>query len=565
MQNQSHPRAGQGFEPWRLVWALFCNVKFALVLVGSAVGAGLIGTVLPQVPAPMRQNAAARSAWIELRRGDFGVLTGPMDRFELFDVFHSPWFNGLWLVIIAAVTVSTVSRFMPTWRSVQRPQKRVGPAYFERAHHRASFHHEGGGDVVKALLGRRRYHVEDVSTGDETAMLFAERYAWSQYGTFLSHLALLMLLIGGLLTFFIGFDKTLIIAESTPAAPVFGTPGTGQIFIKMNDAYRGIDGDANIIDYHSIIEVRRGDEVKTCKATVNDPCRAFGYKVHQAAFFDDLARLRVTGPDGAVLFDDVLDFESRTTTVPRLAVRAPDGRVLFEGDLPQMATDTGTSPSRDDDVALSFLPLTVTDGREITYSLAWRLVEKRLRVVLSGPDIGDTVLGEGGTTATQGGLSFEFTGASSVPAMRINDMPGAAPGESVVVQMPRRGDGTPYLFASGLDQGGAVGNLALAAGEPRRTTAGYSYLFGGRVEASGVSVKRDPGDTFIWLAVGMAVVGLAITFYVPRRRLWVRIEGTHTSFAGVAERTTRFGRELRFMGAELGASDALLPGDLNDD
>ena len=82
----------------------------------------------------------------------------------------------------------------------------------------------------------------------------------------------------------------------------------------------------------------------------------------------------------------------------------------------------------------------------------------------------------------------------------------------------------------------------------------------GRVEASGVSVRRDPGDTFIWLAVGMAIVGLAITFYVPRRRLWVKVTDSRTYLAGVAERTTRFGRELRFMGASLETLRTAAPG-----
>ena len=76
-----------------------------------------------------------------------------------------------------------------------------------------------------------------------------------------------------------------------------------------------------------------------------------------------------------------------------------------------------------------------------------------------------------------------------------------------------------------------------------------------------VSVRRDPGDTFIWLAVGMAVVGLAITFYIPRRRIWVKVTPTRTYMAGIAEKTTRLGREMRFMGAELGAENVLLESD----
>ena len=55
---------------------------------------------------------------------------------------------------------------------------------------------------------------------------------------------------------------------------------------------------------------------------------------------------------------------------------------------------------------------------------------------------------------------------------------------------------------------------------------------------------------------------LAITFYVPRRRLWVKVTESRTYMAGIAEKTTRLGRELRLMGAELGSRDALEDGDL---
>src|SRR5512139_3601730 len=105
-----------GLDPFRFAWNLLTNVKFALFLVGWALLAGLVGVVLPQVPGPMRSSPAARSAWIELRRQDFGAFTTTLDRVGMFDVFHTWWFNGLWVLIIVAVTVCTVSRFRPTWR-----------------------------------------------------------------------------------------------------------------------------------------------------------------------------------------------------------------------------------------------------------------------------------------------------------------------------------------------------------------------------------------------------------------------------------------------------------------
>lgn len=548
-----------GLDPLRWAWNLLTNVKFALVLVGTAAAAGFVGVVLPQVPGPMRSNAAARSAWLELRRDDFGRLTDPMDRLGLFDVFHSSWFNGLWVMIIVAVTVCTVSRFLPTWRSVHHPTKVVGDGYFQRAHNSASFSHPGGAGAVEALLRKRRYSVERTKDAEGATYLFAERFSWSQYGTFLSHLALLMLLIGALLTTLSGFNQTLVLAEGTPAAPVFDTPGPNQIFVKMLDAVRGKDEAGNIVDFRSFVEVRRGDEVKTCQASVNDPCHAFGYKIHQAAWFNDLARLRITGANGQVVYDDVLDFNGETNAVPVMKVTDTAGAVLFNQDLPQMGTDTGAAPGREDDRAESVLafPQSALNSSPVGYAATWRVSGGQLVLTLSGEDLDESQL-RPGQSLRAGAYMIEYSGIRTIPAIRINDMPGAV-GDATIVQMPNDGQGNPYLFVTGVDND----NVALANNKPVTAASGYTYTFGGQVEASGVSVKRDPGDTFIWVAVGMAIIGLAITFYIPRRRIWVKVSDGRTYVAGVAERTTRFSRELRRLGHELGSRDALQPGDLD--
>jgi cytochrome c biogenesis protein len=35
--------------------------------------------------------------------------------------------------------------------------------------------------------------------------------------------------------------------------------------------------------------------------------------------------------------------------------------------------------------------------------------------------------------------------------------------------------------------------------------------------------KKDPGQGIVWTAFGLLILGLAITFYLPRRRIWARI------------------------------------------
>ncbi len=549
---------GGSFDPFHFVWSLLCNVKFALFLVGVAGLACMLGVLLPQVPIPMRGNPAARSAWLELQRQQFGPFTDLMDRWYLFDIFQAPWFYGLWALIIVAVTVCTVSRFRPTARAVHQPRRIVPDRYFETAHHRADFSHPGGAEAVESALRKHRYSVQRTKTEAETVYLFAERYPWTTYGTFLSHLALLMLLIGGLLTVFGGYTRMMVIAETTGAAPVFDRPGPNQMFIEVTEAYRGVDNDGNIIDYYSLLEVRRGTEIISCKASVNDPCRAFGYRIHQAAWFNDLAKIRIIAPDGRIAFDQPLDFNNETTTVPYMVFTDLAGNVQYDGPLPQLATDAGLTDGRGDDVALSVLGAlpngdgSGTEGRD--YLVAWRIVEGELRVVVSGPDLAPRDLKPAQEVVVATGR-LRYAGAANVPAIQIDDMPGAPDGATV--QMVQSSSGTA-LIISGVDDD----NVALRPGEEYVAADGYTYRFERRVEASGLDVRRDPGDIFVWVAVGMALVGLGITFYVPRRRLWAKVTTERTYLAGIAERTTRFGRELRLMGRDLGSPDVGQPEDL---
>ena len=52
----------------------------------------------------------------------------------------------------------------------------------------------------------------------------------------------------------------------------------------------------------------------------------------------------------------------------------------------------------------------------------------------------------------------------------------------------------------------------------------------------------------------LIVLGLMITFWVPRRRLWARITATRTSLAGQAASHAHYTRELRRLAAEAGAA-----------
>jgi cytochrome c biogenesis protein ResB len=57
--------------------------------------------------------------------------------------------------------------------------------------------------------------------------------------------------------------------------------------------------------------------------------------------------------------------------------------------------------------------------------------------------------------------------------------------------------------------------------------------------------KRDPGQGLVWLAFGSLITGLAITFYLPRRRVWSRVAPSgELSIVGRSDRYVDFDREF---------------------
>ena len=78
----------------------------------------------------------------------------------------------------------------------------------------------------------------------------------------------------------------------------------------------------------------------------------------------------------------------------------------------------------------------------------------------------------------------------------------------------------------------------------------YEYEFGGKRAFSGITVRRDVGATFIWVATGVFLLGLALTFYTPRRRLWGKITAGEAAFRGLGGRALAIEKEIREVAAK---------------
>ncbi len=119
--------------------------------------------------------------------------------------------------------------------------------------------------------------------------------------------------------------------------------------------------------------------------------------------------------------------------------------------------------------------------------------------------------------------------------------------EGTNVDAPGAG-GAPELTIVGLTSQPAT----LAAGGSL-AVGGYEYTFEGQREFSGIDVRRDRSDYLIWIGAAAIVVGLMITFWVPRRRLWAKITRGGASLAGQAAGQADYTSEMRRLAAQAGA------------
>jgi cytochrome c biogenesis protein ResB len=544
------PRSSAGgFDPFRWVYRLLTSVRFALVQLAVVGVAAMLGVVFPQAPDPIRLNPPAYDTWIESRREMYGPVTGLMRQADLFEVFHSLWFNGLLIVLLVSVAVCTLNRFAPIWRSVRRPQRRVNDRDFETAHARAIFETPADAHAVEAVLRRKRFKVEPVAEREDARYFFADRFSWAQLATFATHLSLILFLAGGAVSKLAGFQTFIEIGEGA-TQPVFPVVHSNQMQVQNLDSIEGRDAAGNIIDYRTkVVVYQNGQELCAGEITVNGPLNCDGYRFHQSTYTPNGVALQVRDRrTGQVVYAEAPILSENTgTPSPHLIIRGPDGRTLID-DYFTMA------PASQDTMAQIFaLP---ENGRLYALSGAlnsslrdWQL---NLYHVARRDDPADAEVRltlKPGEQQTVNGYTYEFADLRANPYNVFTGLPGME--RAALVQLAQDVRGTAFLDVVNMAAAeGTESRFQLEQGQPH-AVGDYEYTFQGRREYTGVLVKRDPGSTFIWIATALMIAGLAMTFYLPRRRLWVKVTPERTYLAGIAERTAHLGEELTKLGEEI--------------
>lgn len=298
------------------VWRFFCSVRAAVAEIAILAVLVLLGT--------LRGSAVPR--WIA---DAIPATEGIVDRWYAWDVFHSIPFMLILGILTIAITVCTMNRAPGIWRTINEPTVTTTRGFIRNADVSANGiidePMEQAVETYTSALKKKRYRVLSEQHGD-AIHVYADKNRWAKLATFPFHLALILILIGGIVGARYGFrDNQFIVPEGSVREVGHGT-GLSVKLQQFNDSWRE---DGTPASYRSdLIIYKNGEQVKEKSITVNNPL-TYGSTTFYQSSFGQAAQMRVTDTDGNVLYDDSVELGIyRSSANPD----APAGLI----DLPQL-------------------------------------------------------------------------------------------------------------------------------------------------------------------------------------------------------------------------------------
>lgn len=277
------------------VWRFFCSVRAAIVEIAILAVLVLIGT--------LRGSSVPRGI------ADAFPATSPLvDRWYAWDVFRSLPFAGILTILAIAITICTMNRAPGIWLAIAHPTVTTTHGFLRNAETSARFISEEPAEALAERISRavRAGHYRTLTEERNGEIhLYADRWRFSRLATFPFHLALILILVGGIVGAAYGFrENEFIIPEGSLRELGHGTGLT----VRLDDFSEVYREDGSPLIYRSDVTVMKNDDpVHSGSMTVNNPL-TFGDIVFYQSGFGQAVALTVTNLDGTLLFDDSLPF-----------------------------------------------------------------------------------------------------------------------------------------------------------------------------------------------------------------------------------------------------------------
>ncbi|HEX2807980.1 MAG TPA: cytochrome c biogenesis protein ResB [Kineosporiaceae bacterium] len=475
------PRLGAG--GWaRWGWRQLTSMRVALFLLLLLAVAAVPGSVFPQ----RRIDAGRVQAYLSDH-----TTTGPwLDRLGFLDVYSSPWFSAVYLLLFVSLVGCVLPRSRKHLQAIRATPPRT-PRRLQRMpeYDLLAVDTTTGPQALaaaRAVLRGRRYRVAEHDGGSSLA---AERGYLAETGNLAFHLALVALLTAVGAGAFTGYAGQVLVVEGESFAnvlPAYNNFTAGSqvdtgglppfaftldsLKVRFESSSAGQMGAARAFDATVTVREHPGAAPRTQLVQVNHPLEVDGAKAY------------LVGNGYA----------------PVVTVKDGSGQVVFRGPVPALVQDSNYTSS---------IVIKVPDAQPRQIALVGSFLPTALLQPGQGwisifPD--DTlplmVLTAFVSAPGQDGIGVNGGAAQSVYVLDVTRL----------TQL-RTTDGEPARL---LLKKGAAQTLPDGAG---------SISFDGLKRYAAFDVRSDPTKGWALGAALVALAGVTASLFVRRRRLWVRV------------------------------------------
>ncbi len=267
---------------WGRLWGFFSSLRLTIFLLFILAVTSISGTLIMQRANPQQYVKTYGVAGYQVIKA-----------LGLYDVYHSWWFLSLLALLAFNIVVCSFDRFPRSWRFVREPLRWPARGVLGEMKPQERFNvalsPEDALDKIQEVLKDKGYKCEKKLEG-KLGRLFAQKGVINRLGVYVTHLSVLIILIGGLIGGIWGFSgsMTIVEGESSRNVTIFGSHKVVTLpFDVRCDSFQVAfyPGTMTPKDYRSTVTIlEHGKPVVTKDVRVNHPLKYRGISFYQASY-----------------------------------------------------------------------------------------------------------------------------------------------------------------------------------------------------------------------------------------------------------------------------------------
>ncbi len=272
------------------VWNFLVRMDVASVLITLVLALTAFGSFFPQRTPELSADPERLALWEDGIQDRYGSSAEPLLSLGMFKLYKTP----LFITALALLGISTLVCILHRWKSIWvrafNKEVRCPDALFENLAHRGEFILKDDGDILvfQELLRARGLRLRSETEGD-VHHFRAERFRYSPLGRLVSHLGVVLLLLGAVITSAFSWRGDVAVEPGGDAQlPVIGW----RIFNEGFEVERYRDG--SVSDYMASVRITNlGEEIARGQVRLNHPLNADNRSVYLTGFTPTEGRVAI--------------------------------------------------------------------------------------------------------------------------------------------------------------------------------------------------------------------------------------------------------------------------------